>query len=45
MLVGLGINVGAEGSQSNESRQIGGAWVREPGGNWVQRNCGPNGPQ
>jgi membrane protease YdiL (CAAX protease family) len=45
VLVGLGINVGAEGSQSNESRQIGGAWVREPGGNWVQRNCGPNGPQ
>ncbi len=39
--VGLGVGVGAEGSQTNESRDLGGSWVREPGGSWQVRNCGP----
>jgi hypothetical protein len=39
--VGVGVGFGAEGSQSHESRDITGAWVREPGGTWKPRNCGP----
>lgn len=41
VLVGLGVNVGVEGSQRSESRDLGSSWVREPGGTWVPRNCGP----
>jgi Type II CAAX prenyl endopeptidase Rce1-like len=41
VLVGLGVNVGVEGSQRSESRDLGSSWVREPGDAWTQRNCGP----
>jgi hypothetical protein len=40
LVVGLGPGLGAEGSQSSEARDLGGAWVREPGGTWQVRNCG-----
>jgi hypothetical protein len=39
--VGLGVGIGVEGSQSNDARDISGSWVREPGGTWKPRNCGP----
>jgi hypothetical protein len=38
--VGLGVGVGAEGSQTRDDRNLGGSWVREPGAGWVARNCG-----
>jgi hypothetical protein len=41
LVVGLGVGGGVEGSQSSESRDLGSAWVREPGGTWQVRDCGP----
>jgi hypothetical protein len=38
--VGLGPGIGAEGGQSRDDRNLGGAWVREPGAGWSVRNCG-----
>jgi hypothetical protein len=38
--VGLGVGVGAEGSQTRDDRNLGSSWVREPGAGWVVRNCG-----
>jgi hypothetical protein len=38
--VGLGVGVGAEGSQTRDDRDLGSSWVREPGGGWAVRNCG-----
>jgi hypothetical protein len=38
--VGLGAGAGVEGSQSSDSRDLGGAWVRDPGSGWLVRNCG-----
>jgi hypothetical protein len=38
--VGLGLNVGIEGGQKNDSREISSSWVRMPGEGWKPRNCG-----
>jgi hypothetical protein len=40
---GIGVGGAVEGSQTRDDRNLGSAWVREPGAGWTVRNCGLGG--
>ena len=38
--VGLGVNAGLGGGETSDGQDLAGAFIREPGSNWLPRNCG-----